>query len=197
MAARQLSPVHPMPLHARVSQPTIISFPELIGEFQMALSTLTGKFRSPRGWSTCVAEDQLTLMRCQSAALRFRHACGYVSSIKITDIKDAGSPFCAQVILRLPLRYGIPHSRPKTEGYTVGLTLSPPAIASPSLRNRFGLECPCAAWCPSRRGIATLIGLLDGPPKRRPSGCCYPPKPFLRVGWRCLSMTFTARLEYF
>ena len=49
---------------------------------------------------------QLCLYLDKGSALSMRLAYGVVSSIKVTDRLDTGSPFCAQVILRLPYRFG-------------------------------------------------------------------------------------------
>ena len=60
----------------------------------------------PEDWSVGGVTDQLTPTLGKPADFRFRLAYGYISSIKATDSLDTGSPFCAQVILRLPFRYG-------------------------------------------------------------------------------------------
>ena len=61
----------------------------------------------PADWKLSTIEKQLCATVDKISALRFRLAYGYVSSIKATDSFDAGSPFCAQVILRLPYRFGV------------------------------------------------------------------------------------------
>ena len=88
------------------SQPILFAFSELIEAISSRCHDYNVKIPLPEDWKLSVVIDQLTLTIDRPAAHQFRLAYGYVSSLKVTDSVDTGSPFCAQVILRLPFRYG-------------------------------------------------------------------------------------------
>ena len=87
-------------------QPILMEFPELLGKITSGRYYPSRKIPLPEDWGVSVVTDQLTHTLDNPASLRFRLDYGYLSSIKVTDSLDAGSPVCDQVILRLPFRCG-------------------------------------------------------------------------------------------
>ena len=88
-------------------QPTLMEFSELLDRSKAQKQDLNMKIPLPSDWKLSTIEKQLCVTVDKISALRFRLAYGYISSIKVTDSFDTGSPFCAQVILRLPYRFGV------------------------------------------------------------------------------------------
>lgn len=83
-------------------QPILMQFSELLDKITAGRYDANREIPLPEDWGVSVATDQLTLTIDKPDALRFRLAYGYLSSIKVADSLDAGSPFFAQVIFRLP-----------------------------------------------------------------------------------------------
>ena len=54
-------------------------------------------------------KKQLALELDTPAAKRFRNVFGYVAFIKPADSRGAASPFCAQVVVKLPYKFGSSH----------------------------------------------------------------------------------------
>ena len=88
------------------SQPSLYEFSETLQAISEKSLGPNRRLPLPDGWSIAEVKGQSTLLVDQAAALRFPLAFGHIGSLKITESYGTGSPFCAQVILRLPFRYG-------------------------------------------------------------------------------------------
>lgn len=84
-----------------------MEFPGLLVRPTAANKDLIRKIPLPSDWKLSVVEKQLCATVGKISALRYRLAYGYVIPIKVTDSFEAGSPFRAHVILRLPYRFGV------------------------------------------------------------------------------------------
>ena len=133
----------------------------------------------------------------QPAALRFRLAYGFVSSIKITESKDAGSPFGAPVILRVPFRYGdSPFEAENSCLYCrVNAFASCDYLPSSAQAVRIGMPvCGVVSKSSLDYHTAQLVGW---DPTTASDWKLLSPDACPRVGLSCLPMTFTACLKYF
>ena len=87
-------------------QPGLMEFSDLLDRTADGDLDANRRAPIPSDWKLSVVADQLCVAVGKISALRYRLAYGYVSSIKVTDSYDTGSPFCAQIIIRLPYRFG-------------------------------------------------------------------------------------------
>ena len=157
----------------------------ILYEFSETLQTISEKSLDPNrrlplpdGWSVADVKGQSTLLVDQAAALRFRLAFGYISSLKITESYGAGSPFCAQVILRLPFRYGRSPPRRRTAGFIAGRMLSLHALACPRQLKVSVWGRLLAACSPKALMSTTPLSLSAGQVLQLVTGRCFPPAPF-------------------
>ena len=111
-------------------RPSIMEFLGLLDRSTASERGVNMKIHFPSDGKLAAIAKQLCATVDKTSALRIRLSYGYISSIKVADSFDAGSPFCDQGISRLFYRFGVTAHEARNSWIFAALTRFLPALAS-------------------------------------------------------------------